>query len=315
MRPVSVVIPAYRGCELLRANLPALVRAAAAHGQPVEIIVVVDDGGTDGTPEMLATHFSEVRVLVNPENLGFGRAVNRGVAAATHGIVLALNTDIVVDEGLFCHALHWFDDPAVFSVTPDMVDPGRRFETQSLTRLKHGPCWFLVQNLQPCQLATLEGEIPILFGSGGGSFFDRDKYLALEGFDPLYRPFYIEDIDLGYRAWKAGWKCLFEPRTRVEHETSSTIGSLAKRRRIKLIGDRNRHLFLWANIGDPWLMVRYFLALPFSLLYDLIGFRKYKLAGFFWALRDALAIPAARRRRRLWWRTTDRAILQTVRWP
>ena len=202
MLPVSVVIPAFRGRELLRANLPHLLRAASRHSHPVEVIVVVDDEGADGTPQMLAEQFPSVRVLVNDRNMGFGATVNRGVKESSHRIVLPLNTDIVVDEALFDRVLRWFEDPAVFSVTPDMVDPGRRFETQSLTRVKHGPCWFLVQNLQPCQLPTLEGEIPIFFGSGGASFYDREKFLALDGFDPLYRPFYIEDIDLGYRAWK-----------------------------------------------------------------------------------------------------------------
>ena len=310
-----MVIPAYKGRELLRKNLPQLLKVAIQHSQPVEVIVVVDDGGADGTAQMLAEQFPTVQVLVNDVNIGFGATVNRGVTAACHRIVLALNTDIVVDDTLFSTALHWFEDPAVFSVTPDMVDPGRRFETQSLTRVRSGPCWFLVQNLQPCQLATLDGEIPIFFGSGGASFYDREKFLALQGFDPLYRPFYIEDIDLGYRAWKAGWTCLFEPHTRVEHETSSTIGTLAKKRKIKLIGDRNRHLFLWANISDNWLIARYLLMLPLSFAADLIWFRKYKLAGFFWALRDIVSIPSARKHRRPLWRVADREILARISWP
>lgn len=315
MFPVSVVIPAFRGRELLRANLPHLLRAASKHSYPVEIIVVVDDGGVDGTPQMLSEQFPSVRMLVNEQNIGFGATVNRGVIASCHGIVLPLNTDIVVDDALFEKGLRWFEDPAVFSVTPDMVDPGRLFETQSLTKVKHGPCWFLVQNLQPCQLPTLEGEVPIFFGSGGASFYDREKFLALGGFDPMYRPFYIEDIDLGYRAWKAGWKCLFEPGTKVLHETSSTIGSLAKKRKIKLIGDRNRHLFLWANFSDASLLAGYLLMLPFSMLYDIIGFRKYKLGGFFWALADAAKIPAARQRRRELWKVSDSEILARIVWP
>jgi hypothetical protein len=98
-------------------------------------------------------------------------------------------------------------------------------------------------------------------------------------------------------------------------ETSSTIGSLAKKRKIKLIGDRNRHLFLWANFSDASLVAKYLLMLPLSMLYDIIGFRKYKFGGFLWALADAWRVPAARRRRRHLWKLPDSDILARVRWP
>jgi len=311
MKSVSVVIPTYNGRPLLERNLPPLVRAAERHAAPVEIIVV-DDASGDDTVAFLADRFPGVIVLVNERNRGFAETMNRGIRQARHDLVLALNNDILVDDGLFDKAPGRFADDALFSVTPNIIDP-RRGESQSIPRLQPGVCWFGTRYVQPADLPSLEGDIPIFYGSGGASFYDRRKLLALDGFDPIYHPFYIEDIDLSYRAWKGGWKCLLEPATTVFHETSSTIFSLHRRRRIKFIGDRNRTLFLWLNITDPFLIVRYFLCLPFSLLYDVAAFRKYKFVGFFRALAYLPAVVAGRRKRKGQFRVADRDVIRMVR--
>ena len=310
IQSVSVVIPSYKGRVLLEKNLPSILSAAERHPASVEIIIV-DDAGGDDTGDFLRERYPRVVLLINETNRGFAATINRGFLAARYEIVLALNNDIQVDEDLFARPLRWFDDPNVFSVTPNMIDPARG-ESQSLTRLEAGVCWYKTRNLQLRDLPDRTEEIPIFFGSGGASFYDREKLLDLGGFDPIFHPFYVEDVDLSYRAWKCGWKCLFDPTTTVYHDTSSTILSLHRKRKIKFIGDRNRMLFLWLNITDPLLIARYFLSLPFSLLYDIIGFRKYKFVGFFWALRYLVTIPGGRRSRKAYFRVSDREVITKV---
>ena len=310
MKSVSVVIPSYKGKALLEKNLPFLLRALACHSAPVEIIIV-DDAGGDDTGEFIRKRYPDIVLLENEANLGFAGTINRGFLVARYEIVLALNNDIQVGEDLFARTLCRFDDPELFSVTPDMIDPARG-ESQSLTRLEAGVCWYKTRNLQLRDLPDLTGEVPIFFGSGGASFYDREKLLDLGGFDPIYHPFYVEDVDLSYRAWKSGWKCLFDPTTTVYHETSSTILTLHRKRKIKFIGDRNRTLFLWLNITDPLLIARYFLGLPFSLLYDIIGFRKYKFVGFFRALRYLSKIPVGRKSRKAHFRVSDREVITKI---
>lgn len=310
MKSVSVVIPAYNGRELLEKYLPALFAASRRCPAPVEIIVV-DDASQDDSAGFLRNSYPEVIVLVNETNLGFAATMNRGIREATGDILLALNTDMAVGEELFGKPLEWFADPAVFSVTPNIVYPHNR-RSQSITRLRTGPCWFRALELQPADLPTLTGEIPIFFGSGGASFYDRQKLMSLGGFDTMYHPFYIEDIDLSYRAWKAGWKCLAEPSVIVYHESNTTIRSHYWKRYIKTVSDRNRILFMWLNVTDWPLIVRYFLCLPLSLVKDVVLFRKYKFVGFFWALKYLPLIPAARRKRKEYFRVTDRDVFRTV---
>lgn len=310
MKSVSVVIPTYNGRSLLEKNLPPLLLAVGRHTCDVEVIVV-DDASSDDSVEFLRKRFPQVTVLANAANAGFGETINRGIFAARNDVVLALNNDILVEEDLFARTLRWFDDPNVFSVTPNIIDP-RRGDSQAITRLKPGVCWFRTINLQLHDLPDLTAEIPLFFGSGGASFYDREKLVALGGFDPIYRPFYVEDMDLSYRAWKSGWKCLFDPSTTVFHETSSTILSLHKKRKIKFVGDRNRTLFLWLNVTDLPLIVRYVMFLPFSMLYDIFAFRKYKFVGFFRAVRYLPEVAAGRKRRKGYFRVSDRDVIRMI---
>ena len=90
MRAV-VVIPTLNARELLA----EAIASVEAQTVPVQIIVV-DNASSDGTAEMLADRFPQVTVVRNEENLGFGRAVNRGVAEAGDAdIVILVNNDAV----------------------------------------------------------------------------------------------------------------------------------------------------------------------------------------------------------------------------
>jgi O-antigen biosynthesis protein len=71
---------------------------------------------------------------------------------------------------------------------------------------------------------AVDGLFPCFYGGGGSCAFDRRKFLELGGFDDLLAPFYLEDTDLGYLAWKRGWKVLYQPRSVVYHEHRGTIG-------------------------------------------------------------------------------------------
>src|SRR5919106_2449847 len=75
----TVVIPTLNARELLRDALASLAG---------ETVVVVDNASTDGTAELVERDFPGVRLLRNEENLGFGRAVNLGAAAAESDVLV-----------------------------------------------------------------------------------------------------------------------------------------------------------------------------------------------------------------------------------
>lgn len=310
LKSVSVVIPTYNGLELLKKNLPQLIDALRHSGVEWEIIVV-DDASTDASVDFLHEKFPCVSVFRNEMNQGFAETINRGISAARHEIVMALNNDVVVEKDLFDKLLPRFADPDVFAVTPNIIDP-RNGSNQAIWKLeKQGVCWYSDTCLQLPEIA-LDREIPLFFSSGGASCFDRNKLLQLGGFDPIYKPFYAEDVDLSYRAWKAGWKCVLEPAAMVWHESSSTIRKYNKRRKIKLLAVKNKIIFLWLNITDNKLILLYVLFFIPSLLWDILSFRKYKFIGTFMALKHLPEIVKARKKRKILFVLKDMEVIEKI---
>ncbi|WP_298268156.1 glycosyltransferase family 2 protein, partial [Geobacter sp.] len=256
MFSVSVVIPTFNGRDLLLKNLPPLFEALKRIDAAWEIIVV-DDASSDDSMQILRDLFPTVVVMRNHRNLGFAETINRGIFAAKYDIVFALNNDVMVEPDVLEKILPRFKDNSIFAVTPNVLDPTTRRQ-QAIYKLRPGFCWFRDTCL-PAPPAS--DEIPLFFASGGSSCYDRKKLWELGGFSTLYAPFYVEDLDLSYYAWKRGWKCVMEPAATVWHPVNSTIRKYHRQRKIKFLIARNKHIFLWLNISDPVLICRYFLFL------------------------------------------------------
>ncbi len=128
-----------------------------------------------------------------------------------------------------------------------------------------------------------------LWTSGGSSIFDKNKFLKLGGFDEIYKPFYWEDIDLGFRAWRSGYYCYFEPLSKVDHYHQ--LGAIVKSSstfRIKSVSYKNQFLFVWKNIGDYYLITLHIVWLPYHLLRAFLNLDISFFNGFFLAI---LSIP------------------------
>jgi GT2 family glycosyltransferase len=104
--------------------------------------------------------------------------------------------------------------------------------------------------------------IPVFWAGGGSCAFDRKKYLQIGGLDPLYHPFYVEDTDLSYQAWKRGWKCLLAPSSKVTHKHRATSGKKYGHRFVDLTIRRNTFLFVWKNITDAGMTLEHVWNLP-----------------------------------------------------
>lgn len=307
MKSVSIVIPNYNGAGLLDKYLPPLKKALSEYGSFSEIIVV-DDASSDNSVELLRRDHPDVTVLVNTSNLGFGGSMNRGIHAAQGEVLLSLNSDVLVDTDIFSAVLPRFSDPDLFAVSPNIIDP-RSGYNQAVYRLKPEVCWYTDTCLQT---VPAEKEVPLFFACAGACFYDRVKLLELGGFDPIYSPFYVEDVDLSYQAWKRGWKCLLEPSATVYHFSNSTIEQYHRKRKIKFLTARNKNYFLWLNITDSRLVWQYWLCFLPSLLWDIVSFRKYKFVGTFMALPRFFDIMTKRAERAKHVKVCDSDIIKMV---
>ena len=272
-QPVSVVIPTWNGRELLERFLPTVVRAMEVWPGGGEILVV-DDGGTDDTPALLARKFPQVRLLRLEENLGFAGAVNRGVAEAVHEVVILLNNDVGVEQNFIGPLVRWFTRRQdVFAVCARSLDwDGATFrDGGKVGRWRRG-FWRVWQNYDVDPRTRAEGTLLLsIYCPGGFTAVDRGRWLALGGLDELFSPFNWEDTDICYRALKRGWLVLYEPDSTVFHSPGTTIGGGAFRRSyVRFISRRNRLLFHWKNLTDRRMLAQHagflLLYLPQSLL-------------------------------------------------
>jgi GT2 family glycosyltransferase/glycosyltransferase involved in cell wall biosynthesis len=250
-RAASLVIPNWNGRDLLERFLPSWAEAIRAH--PGSEIIVVDNGSDDGSAAWIRDRYPGVQVLALPENLGFGGGSNRGFLAAKNDIVVLLNSDMRVSPDFLAPLLAGFRDdkgdadPAVFAVSCQIFlsDPARRREETGLTQ----GCWqdgaLRVGHRDDPKVDRL---FPCLYGGGGSCAFDRRKFLELGGFDELLAPFYLEDTDLGFMAWKRGWKVLYQPASVVWHEHRGTIGKKFDNETIERVLQKNFLLFTWKDI-------------------------------------------------------------------
>jgi GT2 family glycosyltransferase/glycosyltransferase involved in cell wall biosynthesis len=243
----TVVIPNWNGRDLLERYLPSVIQALAGH--PENEIIVVDNGSTDGSAEFVRRAFPDVKLLALDRNLGFGGGSNAGFHAAKNDIVVLLNSDMRVSPDFLPPLLEGFRDQRVFAVSCQIFfrDPAKLREETGLTQ-----GWWQDGGLKVRHRAdpAIHDLFPCFYGGGGSCAFDRGKFLELGGFDDLLAPFYLEDTDLSYMAWKRGWKVLYQPRSIVYHEHRGTIGKRFSEAQIQAVLKKNYLLFCWKNIHD-----------------------------------------------------------------
>src|SRR5215469_9424202 len=243
----SVVIPNWNGKDLLAKYLPSVIVALEAN--PENEIVVVDNGSSDGSADFVRRRFPQVKVLALERNLGFGGGSNAGFRAAKNGIVALLNSDMRVAPDFLEPLLEGFRDPDVFAVSCQIFfsDPARVREETGLTQ-----GWWQHGSLRVRHRidGAVEDLFPCFYGGGGSCAFDRAKFLELGGFDELLAPFYLEDTDIGFQAWKRGWKVLYQPASIVHHEHRGTIGKKFSPAYIQSVLRKNYALFCWKNIHE-----------------------------------------------------------------
>jgi len=220
MKNVSFIIPTFNGTHLLEKNLPAVLSAAQNNDE----IVIIDDAGSDGTFEWLQKKFvlrnvekiSEysvwknicveknktlfIVVIQNYTNLRFAKSCNRAIELSKYELIFLLNNDVSPSPDILISLLPHFEDKNIFAVGC--------LEKEGNVLSGKKRLWFARGMFMHSKGDDFENT-EMDWISGGSGIFDKEKWIQLHGFDPLFYPAYWEDVDLGYRARKKGWKILF----------------------------------------------------------------------------------------------------------
>lgn len=298
MKAVSIIIPNWNGADLLSVYLPSVLEAKKKYRGKVEVMVV-DDASTDSSVRLLQEEFPDIKIVVHKHNRGFGKACWSGAQAARSPILILLNSDVKVAPDFIGPLVECLQDPTVFAASPLIFNDRGELSnvTISIPYFRRGKIRY--RSFAPQQLLNDPASLPnpwyTLFPIGAAFAVNRARFIEMQGFDDLFYPFYYEDTDLGFRAWRRGWKCIVVPEARVTHYHTGTIARSFKQLKVSAIRKRNRLLYLWKNLTSTRLLRQHIL---FQLLR--VCYRPFCLDGMT-LVATVLSIPGfsqAMRRRR-----------------
>lgn len=245
----AVVVVSWNGAHLLSDCLDALL-AQEAPGRRVEV-VVVDNGSTDGTVELLRDRYPQVRLIALDRNTGFAAAANRGIEATDAPFVVLVNNDAVCEPGFIAGLLAPFEPPGaerVAAVTARIVLASRyRLSVDS----RGGLVDFRGRRWEPSPdgaelLNSTGGEVTVsgngrdrdwlvpvsdafsasdVFGFCGGAAALRRAALHDVGLFDESLFLYYEDTDLSWRLRRRGWTISYAPEAVVRHRHAASSGT------------------------------------------------------------------------------------------
>jgi GT2 family glycosyltransferase len=219
----AMVIPNRNGAAWLAGCLDAV----AAQTRPPDDLVVVDGGSSDDSLSILSGHPAAPRVLQLGENLGFGAAVNRGIAAVDADAVALVNTDVVLAEDWLERALAALaDHPDAAAVATKMValdDPARIDDTGDFLG-RDGAAVQRGKRRRDRGQWDAPGEV--WAACAGAALYRRAALLEVDGFDERFF-MYLEDVDLALRLRLVGWRCRYEPVV-ARHAAEGSSGQLRR---------------------------------------------------------------------------------------
>lgn len=238
----TIYIPNLNG----RDRLAALLSSLRAQSRPAGV-VIADNGSSDGS-QQLRSDFPEVELIELGENIGFGPALNRAVAATAGDPIVLLNNDVVC-EPRFLEALL---EPAAAGAEmvagillseqdPRLIDSAGAIADRTLMGFDY-------LNGEPRE--TAETAAAPLGPTGGAALYSRAAFEAVGGFDERIFLYY-EDLDLALRLRAQGARCELAPAAAAIHAYSQTLGAASGAKYARTGWSRGYMLRRYGVMGRP----------------------------------------------------------------
>ncbi len=287
---VQLFVLNYNGFHYISDCIESLVIAIKNSKHECQL-TVIDNESTDKSVEIIEQKFPSINLMKckNRVLCSFNEAVKTSKAS----IVFLLNNDLKVDPFFIDPLISVFNEHEnVFLAAPKSFLFDGSYEGGFSV-----PFMTLGTFQSTCHFQGSEkhlNELGLTFATGFGAF-DRDKFVALGGYDDLYLPGRMEDADLSLRAWKMGWKSYYEPKSIVYHLGAKSFRDRFGVRGTMEIAHRNTFLFTWKNIHDFWFLLSHFIFLLPRTTWMLLKGRYEYLTAFIKALGR---LPTALQKRR-----------------
>jgi GT2 family glycosyltransferase len=215
---LSVVVVNWNSCSDLESCLRSLEKQTYTDLETI----VVDNGSTDGSSDMVRREFPNVVLLAQTENHGFGQACNAGILASHGEWVCMLNNDGTIESG-WAEALVRAAEkaPARCGMLMSLMVYSSRPGVVNSTGIVLKPNGGGSDRLEQCSLKEAAEPEEIFCPSAGACAYRRamlDEITLDVGFFDERHFMYYEDTDLGWRARLAGWSAMYVPSAVMRHD-------------------------------------------------------------------------------------------------
>lgn len=252
----SIIIVSWNALEHLKHYLPSV----AATDYPQYEIILADNASTDGSKAWVHEHYPDVKIAKLDKNYGYCGGNNRAVPYADGDILLFLNNDVRVEADWLHGLAKCFNkDESIAAVQPKMLSDEQPayFEYAGaaggyLDRFGYPFCRGRIFDTLEKDEGQYDNETDIFWASGAALAVRKECFNQMSGFDEDFE-FHMEEIDLCWRLWNAGYRVRFCPTSTVYHLGGGSMAMGSPRK--VYYNYRNNLRMLWKNCNTdslPW---------------------------------------------------------------
>jgi len=273
----TILILTYKGKGHLSYLLPSIVDGIYRTKHHTFTTMVLDNGCDLSTETYIKRNFTGVSYIPSPSN-DFLFSLNPIVAQLQSKYVFILNDDMKLHPDCLTRAMDVMVERAdLFAVSCQELNWEGDHKVNGIRKLNlqrgFSRHYWVFEGIE------FNANHYTLYPGGGSAIFNVSKFNALGGFDPIYKPGYSEDADLGIKAWFMGWPSLFCPGAVVYHREGGTFKKEYKSNAIAIVQAKHTLLWMFRNDDRPDFVFWYLILLPYRLIINFLRNRVY-----FWGM-------------------------------
>jgi len=216
---VSMVIVTHNSGEFLEKCLESIFNS----DYPLKESIIVDNASADGSIEKTRKRFPKIEVIQNQDNLGFSRAANKGIKAASSSLIVLINPDTIVDKSWLKELVQASKrHPRSAFFQPKIMLLNRPGYINSAGNLIHIVGFGICRGLGEYDHGQYGSEVEVSFASGACVLVRRDAVREIGMCDELFF-MYMDDLDWGWRGKMFGWESIYVPSSIIHHEWGKAL--------------------------------------------------------------------------------------------
>lgn len=252
MNKVAVIILNWNGEKLLKEFLPSVIETTDSS---IADVIVVDNGSSDSSVELIRNEFPQVKLIEFSENYGFAEGYNRAIKETNYPYTILLNSDVAATKGWVNPLYEYMEANANVGACQPKI---RAYANKSYFEYAGAAGGFIDRNGYPyCRGRIFDAveedkgqydePISIFWATGAALMVRSDLYLKVGGLDKDFFA-HMEEIDLCWRILLAGYDIAAVPQSMVYHLGGGSLPASNPRK--TYLNFRNNLLMLHKNLPD-----------------------------------------------------------------